>query len=419
MLKKLRLKIILINMVCVTVVLLCVFFTVCISGWLNAREETLRAARQVLMMTSSNDMVEGFIFDKKHKPEDERSMFIASFCVHMTYDGTITDVVTMNSEVSEELVLNVTELALASEKESGILGGENLRFVKSGNSAEMQIAFVDMSYEIRSVTEMIFPMAAIGLCALFAFFLLSLFLSQLAVKPVEKAWNQQKRFIADASHELKTPLTVILANLGILYTHKSDSIDSNMQWLDNTKVEADRMKKLIEEMLFLAKTDDMRLKPVMTDINFSDLVWNSLLPFEAVAYENNVEIEQDICSDIYCVGDEGQLKRLCVILLDNAFKYAPKGAKVSVCLKKSGEKAIFSVNNTGSVIPAESLERIFERFYRTDKARTRNDGSCGLGLAIAKTIADTHKAKISASSSVSEGTTFTFIFSRQNVKNNG
>ena len=218
-------------------------------------------------------------------------------------------------------------------------------------------------------------------------------------KEKEAIANMRKEFSANVSHELKTPLTVILANTGILLSHPQDSIEQQKRWIQNTQEEAVNMKKLVDDMLFLAKSD-AAVSLVYSEVNFSDVVWSSVLPFESVAFEQGLSLDSDIAENMNLLGDEGKLRELVRILLDNACKYcAPKG-KIFVRLEREGEKERFllSVKNTVSEKMSEQeLERMFERFYRADKARNREKGGYGLGLAIAKSIVDQHHGKISAS----------------------
>ncbi len=248
------------------------------------------------------------------------------------------------------------------------------------------------------------------LVALVLFFLLSLYLSRLALKPVEKAWQQQNQFIADASHELKTPLTVILANLDILSSHEDRTIQDQSKWLNNTKEEASRMKQLVENLLFLARSDAGVINDVIhsnTLVDFSNLVLKSTLIFESIAFENKVAMANEIENDIILNGCESQLKQVVSILLDNACKYAEKNGTIFIELKKSNHLAVLAVRNSGEVISPIEQTHIFERFYRTDKSRVRKEGGYGLGLSIAKTIIEHHKGKISVVSDPSDGTIFT------------
>jgi signal transduction histidine kinase len=252
----------------------------------------------------------------------------------------------------------------------------------------------------------------IGLLGLIALFFVSFLLANFAVKPVEKAWVAQQQFIADASHELKTPLTVILANTGILVAHPDTLVSEHEQWIQNTQDEANRMKGLVENMLELAKGDIPREKIVFGRINLSDIITNSLLIFEPVAFEKNVALISDVVSNLEIHGDEERLRRMTAILLDNAIKYAGDNGSVTVKLISNGTHRTLSVSNTGQTIPAKHLDKIFDRFYREDKSRHADDeGSFGLGLAIARQIVAEHDGKIWAESNPQTGTVFTVQFS--------
>lgn len=240
-----------------------------------------------------------------------------------------------------------------------------------------------------------------------AFFLISLFLSKWALNPLEKSWIQQKQFVADASHELKTPLTVILANNKILSNNSDKTIAEQKKWIESTLAEGQRMKKLIDDLLFLAKSDANTSKTVFTSVNLSDTLMSSLLPFESVAYEKGIELQSDIKDNIHVDGNEGQLKQLFAILIDNACKYTDENGLINVTLKVISSKvALVCVQNNGESISKEDLAHIFDRFYRADKARLHKEGGYGLGLSIAKSIANEHNAKIWAESSSIDGTKF-------------
>lgn len=240
----------------------------------------------------------------------------------------------------------------------------------------------------------------------FVFFAISVLLSTWILKPVEKSWQQQNRFVSDASHELRTPITVILANLNILSSKKDDLIKTQYQWIDNTKEEANRMKQLVDELLFLARSDDSQNKLVFSKIDLSELLLSRILSFEALAFEKGIRLDYDISDDLNIIGHEGNVKQLISILLDNAMKYC--GDKGSVYLKAFSlkDRTYVLVKNSGDLIDAEDLKHIFERFYRTDKSRSRTEGGYGLGLAIAKTIVDNMYGKISVLSDKENGTVF-------------
>ena len=291
--------------------------------------------------------------------------------------------------------------AQAEAAQSGFLRDLAVAYEKSDG----RIAFVSTQTEYASLQNRIVGVGCIFLGAAAAFFILIYYLSGWAVRPVEKSWRQQQQLIADASHELKTPLTVILANTGIM----ERELGSN-QWLENTRKEAESMKELLEGMLFLARSDEVRQPLPDSPVQFSDLVWERTLSYEVIAFEKNITVESDIEPDCSTRGDAPQLRRLLSILLDNAIKYTPAGGSVIVRLRPSRDRLLLTVNNSGDPIPPEQLSHLFDRFYRVDGARST--GGYGLGLAIAKEIVTRHNGSVSVQSSAPDGTVFSVLLPR-------
>lgn len=219
----------------------------------------------------------------------------------------------------------------------------------------------------------------------------SKYLTAWLIKPVKESFDKQKQFIADASHELKTPLSVIVAS-----SEAIDIDEKNSKWLKNIEYETNRMNLLISKLLSLAKSEQ-RKKVRLVNNNLSKIVELSLLTFEGIAYEKNIKFNYDIEDNIFMLMDEDSIKELVEILLDNAIKHSKKKGTINLSLKKDGQ-IILLVENEVEAIPKGEEEKIFERFYRVDKARSRKDNRYGLGLAIAKNIVLLHKGKIKASS---------------------
>ena len=250
-------------------------------------------------------------------------------------------------------------------------------------------------------------LGGIFLLAGFLIFGLSFFLARMSLRPVEHAFSEQQRFVQDASHELKTPLTVILANLSILKSRPASSIQEEMLWIQNTETEARRMQELTERLLFLAKADSKRLSPKIERLSLSQLTEAAALPFTALAFERGLTLDTKLEAELFVKGDSQALTQLLAILIDNALKYASSGSTVTVRLARQKKQALLSVHNEGEVIPQDALPHLFDRFYRVDKSRARAQGGYGLGLSIAKTIASAHGGNIRAESSAEHGTSFT------------
>jgi len=345
--------------------------------------------------------------------------FIPLFIVNIDESGVILSQIKSNISMDDESFKSIVKIAHESQEDIGTIKSMDIRYYKKHYSLYEKISFIDISRDNNSLDNLFVVFIMTGVMTLIFFFFIILFLSNWALLPVEKTWNQQKQFIADASHELKTPLTVLLANMDILENNKSDTIQSQIKWIQASKQEAKQMKNLIEEMLFLAKSDANRVDNSKTTINVSDTLFSLILSMEVIAFEKNVIINyaSTIDENLYTVANEKQLMSLLSILLENASKYAYEETSITVKLKREQSKIKFEINNYGPVIPKNDIAHIFERFYRVDKSRNKEHGGYGLGLSIAKKITDENNMKISVESSVEKGTTFKVVMNAADVKN--
>lgn len=306
--------------------------------------------------------------------------------------------------VDADVLSAIKDTVLESGDEIGQLSSLGLVYQKRTVDDRVFVAFADESY-ISGWKTLAGSLAISGLFTLAVFFVIAMILSRWALKPVEEAWESQRQFVADASHELKTPLTVILANTSILLKHPEQSIANQSQWVESTQVEAESMQGLVNEMLELAQVES-RAAVLHEPLDFSELVNGQVLQFESVAFERGCTFEDDIEDAIMVDGDAERLCKMVSTLVENALKYVDEGGAASIGLHTEKDKVLLTVANTGSVISAEDLPHIFDRFYRTDKARTSGAGGYGLGLAIAREIAREHNGDITCTSGES-GTTFT------------
>lgn len=347
--------------------------------------------------------------EMEEQGEERRFTMVPVFVVLLDEDGGPAQVTGGNNvEVSDQVV---AQAVAAATEESGAISGLNPRYLQDTDRGgeNSRIAFADMGWETDSLWPLIRSSLLVGALALGGFFVISLMLSGLALKPAEEAWEQQRRFVADASHERKTPLTVILTNTGILLAHSGDTIAQQQKWVEYIRDEAQRMRALVEDLLFLAKSDaGKETSPVTAPVDVSELTWSALLPFEPVAFEQGVEMESEIADQLTVQGNADQLRRLVAILLDNAVKYAGNDGRVKLVLSRPERGGVcLTVHNTGPAIPPEHLPHLFERFYRADDSRARTSGGYGLGLAIAKRIVDGHGGSITVSSREDASTDFT------------
>lgn len=507
MLKKLKRKFVIINMCLVGIVLLAAFAAVCINSYQKAHEEVVGALHMALENTKEDkpalfvigsptdgDRI-GNIGEEKNENtqsiagQSEASQSIeekseegkyetnqsqttrsrlpaqsgfagkpfsyAAVVLLVNDDNGTRQVTTLgmtNASMNEDVINEAVEAVMASGEDRGKLADMELFYMKNEDFHGTKIAFADSTYFDEDMRKTVFTAAVIFIAVMTALFFISLFLANVAVSPVKKAWEKQRRFVADASHELKTPLTVLLANNEIMLSalddmessrcgaepeinagkvfavcdrRLTDDIIDMRRWLESSREEAMQMKGLVDDLLFLARADEADetasginaaadKKIAMADVDISDVVTGAALQMEPVAFEAGVNMTTDVEAKIHMKCDAAQMKQLVHILLDNAVKYCgdtsvngvcgsesgncSDGGKVLLDLRKTADNIVLTVANTGEVIDSEDIEHIFDRFYQSDKARSGN--GYGLGLSIAKTIVESHGGTIRAYSGV-------------------
>lgn len=339
------------------------------------------------------------------QPSERQLRDLRNFSVFVDSEGNVhTD--SMLGENSEHYE-NVANAALAQNSSEGEFKSEDIvwRFITHDlkNDAKI-IALVDISAEKSLLRQLVISFSVGALVLLVLIFLISLYFANRAITPVTDAWDKQKQFVADASHELKTPLAAINTNIDVLLAKSDSTIASEKKWLRYIKTEVQRLSELSGNLLLMAKMDaDMQVEKASASI--SEIVEATILNLEAVAFEKGVQLDYDIEKNIIGNVNSSHITRLCLILLDNAIKYSPKDEYVHIRLNKHGrDQALLSVQNMGDPIPEADIGKIFDRFYRVDKSRSTS--GYGLGLAMAKEIVEIHKGKISVKSSEESGTEF-------------
>ena len=344
---------------------------------------------------------------------DVRGNWLPSHSVTVTWNGAIYADSDQNTQMNAELLQSAVSAALAqvdaNGNAAGRIGSTQLYFKVQPSKLGYRVAFVDGSSFETSVHRMALALGGAWLLLMLALLAVTVFLSRYVTKPVVQAWENQQRFIADASHELKTPLTAILADASILAREPDKTVREQQMWLDGISSEAERMRRLTEDMLSLAQADaGQEVAPAMVRVDLSQLVERACLQFEPAAFERGLVIEDGIEPGIEVMGSADRLEGMVKTLLENACKYgAGSGTPVTVGLRRQHGSALLSVGNGGDPIPPEDLPHVFERFYRSDKSRVQDGESLsfGLGLAIAKSTAELHKGSIKAESGAG-GTVF-------------
>lgn len=421
-LKRLRIKFIAIIVAVAAIILVSIFAAIVVLDHNNSVQEVHRALEESIDRAIDESAAPDPSlppFEGNSRPEKGRVPL--EIGGHETERSLIPIAVYEISQDGELIVSNATSGTIASSsleaaaKQAqslsdgyGVLNDLGVYYLKETQKGHSFIAFADVqsASEWKSLAALL---AGIGIGALVLFFILGYFLSKWVVRPIERSWQQQQRFVADASHELKTPLTVIAADVAILKRHPEKSIANQSQWIESIEAESAQMQGLVEDMLVLASTDAQNgdaLSP-LEQIDLSKLAGAYVLQFEPLAYERSINLSDHIAKDVYVDGTSSSLQRLVSVLVDNAFKYVNEQGAISINLETRAGFAVFTVSNTGTPIPPEDLPYLFDRFYRGDKARTRGEAqSFGLGLSIAKEIVHRLGGTIEASSS-EENTTFT------------
>ena len=322
--------------------------------------------------------------NRRFDDDSPRFRLSTFYSVAVSSDGTVLKVENAEHSACTDAELESLAVQIASgSKEKGKTG--DLAFYKTDKGSYTLVVFMDNTVMNDNVSTLFKYTLIYGAVALVIIFFISSALAKRIVKPLEESYEKQKQFISDAGHELKTPVSVVNANAELL----AREIGEN-QWLDNIRYENERMGNLVTQLLDLARMENVETQ--LVEVDFSRIAEGECLPFESVAFEKGITLESDIESDVNILGDSSKLKQLVSILVDNAIRHS-EGDKVFVTLKKDSGQAVLSVKNKGAEIPADQREKIFERFYRADSART-DTGNYGLGLAIAKSIAVAHKGSI-------------------------
>ncbi|MDE7104265.1 MAG: GHKL domain-containing protein [Ruminococcus sp.] len=305
-----------------------------------------------------------------------------------------------NDDMTSETAQTYITQILHNKNKSGM--ADNYSFFTEQKSNGTLMVLTDKSAEINIMNKLKRTTFIVGIISIVILSVAAYFLSGLIVKPLKETFEKQKRFISDASHELKTPLTVISANADVL----SGELGYN-KWLNYIQDQTDRMNVLVNDLLSLTRLENKTTDFIQTEFNLSQAIINTALPFECQAFESKKNFVLNIDENISVIGSEQHIKQMAGIFIDNALKYSKENGTVRVSLTKEDGKPVFSVYNTGMGVKESEKYKIFERFYRSDESRNRATGGYGLGLAIAKSIIDKHKFKIDVENE--EGKSICFV----------
>lgn len=427
MFKKLRNKFLILNMSITSIVMIAAFATIYFITYGNTQLENqnkLNSPSDMQIMIRGIDLPKDTekvgTLNRKFSTGDSQL-----FIIEVDADGKILNI---NSyiEMPEVAYYKAAQTAWSNKKTNSTvtLEGKQWQYVITqiskqvitGNGQQYtsaienkyQISFLDVTASSKTLLKLLYTLLSVGLIMIFAIFIISLYFANRVIKPLAETWNKQKQFVADASHELKTPISIINANYDALLANQEETIKSQLKWLGYIKIGTDRMTKLITDLLSLASMEDVNFEMRKIPFNISNAINDVMLSMETVVIENGIKLSHSIETDIIVKGDSETVKQVVTILFDNAIKYSNENGEIDISLIKSKHQVICSIKNSGKGIEKQDLTKVFDRFYRADPSRAQEIGGYGLGLSIAKTIIDRLGGEINVTSVENECTTFTF-----------
>ena len=325
------------------------------------------------------------------------------FTVTVDENGEVTDCdLDRIAAVDEETAEEYTQTAQQKNKTTGFQGIYRYRVTETEDGAKY--VFLDCCREISNFRTVLVTTISVSLLGLAAVFVLVVIFSRMVFRPVEESIQKQKRFITDASHELKTPLTIIDANTEVMEMESGES-----QWTKSTRKQIQRLSGLVQQLVTLSRLDEEKGLEEKCEFNLSEAVSECVQPYESLAQTREKNLTLNIEEDITYTGDERSIRQLAGMLMDNAVKYSSENGNITLTLKKKGKKIFLEVYNDADDLPQGKMDVLFERFYRLDSSRNSGTGGSGIGLSVAKAIVQAHKGKITAENKNGRGLTITVI----------
>ena len=398
MIRKLRIKIIIV----ITFILTLAVFGIMLSVNIMEHAGNQQLIQTKIQRIAEQDGIPPTTRDPYNPFSDSEEKYADCFSIQFDTNYTVRRIVlTRDIEVNQSDIVSYANQALSSGERFGELG--HYAYYLQSRYYGMILVFMDISSYQQAQENLLFSTSIIGVMTILLFFLLAIILAFWLVKPVKDTFEKQKLFISNASHELKTPLAVIGANVDVLEMEIGEN-----KWLNYIRSENTRMSELVNELLCLARLDDKSGHPmVMTEFPLTDIFLQTVLPFESKVFEMHKQLNVEAQPDIVYKGDESAIKHVLTILIDNAIKYSDEHGTITARLYTHANKKIMEIHNTGEGVPKEQLDKIFERFYRRDEARNSKSGGYGLGLAIAKATVQAHGGRIIAQSDFGHWMKFT------------
>ena len=338
-----------------------------------------------------------------HGISEESAFDTRYFTVTLDTSGAVVASSTDNiAAISSEDAISYAVTLFEKGKASGYISNYRYTSASTDTDGETMYIFLDCRRETDTFRAFLAASVSISLIGLLLVFLLVVFFSKLIVRPIAESYEKQKHFITDASHEIKTPLTIIDANTEVLEMENGES-----EWTSSIRNQIKRLTDLTNKLVFLSRMDEEATKLILLDFSLSDAISEAAQPFEAVAAASGRTFVCEIEPNVSYTGDESTIRQLVSLLLDNAMKYASENGSIRLSFVSSGKNKILTVWNTVDSIEPGRHDELFERFYRPDASRSSATGGHGIGLSVVKAIVLAHKGRITAKSEDGHSILFT------------
>ena len=398
MIQKLRMKFIWIFMGSLVLVIVLLMGLVNLLNY----QETIERADKLLEVLSENDGRFPMPEQEEQKPEKPEPLLpphdfspetpyeTRFFVVHMDGEGEPSSTDTGKiAAVDEETAGTYAKKAWTQGRKKGFVS--YYRYLCRQTKDGGLIVFLDCSKTLAACRSVLFTSVGVSALGVLLVFAMTFVFSGMVMKPVYESYEKQKRFITDAGHEIRTPLTILDADMDVLEMELGES-----EWLGDMRKQTQRLSGLTNELIYLARMEEEKPQLRRIELPFSDLVEETAQSFQAAAIIENKRFRMEIQPMLMVCGDEKALRRLTSVLLDNAFKYSDAEGLVCITLEKAGRTARLTVYNTSPSVPKESIGRLFDRFYRADASRNSGSGGYGIGLSIAQAVVRAHRGEIRA-----------------------